>query len=74
MEKNVGRTDSVIRIIVAVILLYFMDKMESKVQIIMVILAAALILTALKGYCLLYLPFNYSSRKKVEDEGIKHRK
>lgn len=66
MKKNVGRADSIIRIILAVVILYFMDKLNGTVQIVMVIVAAALVFTALNGLCLFYKPFGFSTRKKEE--------
>lgn len=64
MKKNVGRTDSIVRIIAAVILLYFMDGQSQGIQIAFAIIAAALIFTALNGFCVLYRPFGFSTRKK----------
>lgn len=64
MKKNVGRADAIIRIIIAVALLYFMDNLDSSLQLALGIIAAALIFTALNGFCLLYVPFKISTRKK----------
>lgn len=66
MEKNVGRTDSIIRITLAVIILYFIDNQSNSVQIIMVVIAAVLFFTAFNGLCLLYKPFGFSTKKKKD--------
>lgn len=62
--KNVGRTDSIIRIILAVILIYFIDGQSHGVQIALSVIAMALVFTALNGFCLLYKLFSFSTRKK----------
>lgn len=66
MKKNLGRTDRAIRIIIAVGILYFMDQVSGNVQIILGVTAAALLFTALNGFCLLYRPFGLDTRRKKE--------
>lgn len=66
MKKNIGKTDSIIRIILAVIILYFIGNLEGTMQIIVAVIAAALVFTALNGLCLFYKPFGCSTRKKDE--------
>lgn len=66
MGKNVGRTDSIIRIILAVVILYFIDGLSGNIQILLAIVAAALVFTALNGYCILYRIFGFTTRKKKE--------
>jgi hypothetical protein len=66
MKKNIGKTDSVIRIIIAVTILFFIDGLGFYMQILLAIIAAALIFTAFNGVCLLYKPFGFSTRNKKE--------
>jgi hypothetical protein len=66
MKKNIGRTDSIIRIIFAVVLFFFMDEQSNSVQILMAVVAGALLFTAFSGFCLLYKPFGISTRKNKE--------
>jgi hypothetical protein len=66
MKKNVGLIDSIIRIVLANIILYFLYNQSNTVQIIMAVIAAALIFTALNGLCLLYIPFGCSTKKKKD--------
>lgn len=66
IKKNVGSIDRTIRIILAVILFYFMDGLDRTTQLVMGILAVILIFTALNGFCLLYLPFKFSTIKKAK--------
>lgn len=66
MKKNIGRTDSIIRIIVAVVLFFFMDEQSNSIQILMAVVAGALLFTAFNGFCLLYKPFGISTRKNKE--------
>lgn len=66
MEKNVGQTDRTIRIIIAVILLYFIDYSTGAAQLVLGILAAVLLVTALNGFCLIYKAFGLSTKKKKD--------
>lgn len=66
MKPNMGTTDKVVRILVAIIIaaLYFTNMISGTVAIILLILAAIFILTSLISFCPLYLPFGISTRKK----------
>lgn len=66
MKKNMGTTDKVIRILVAllIIVLYFTHQISGTVAIIGLILSAVFILTSFISFCPLYLPFGISTRKK----------
>ena len=66
MKKNMGTTDKVIRILVAVVVvaLYFTNVISGTLGIILLVLAAVFVLTSLFSFCPLYLPFGLSSRKK----------
>lgn len=65
MKSNVGTTDKVIRILVALIIagLYFAGVLSGTVAIVMLILAGVFILTSFIGFCPLYLPFGISTKK-----------
>ncbi len=66
MKKNMGTTDKVIRILVAllIIVLYFTHQISGTLAIIGLILSAVFILTSFISFCPLYLPFGISTRKK----------
>jgi hypothetical protein len=66
MKKNMGTTDIVIRVLVAVIILvlYFTHVVSGTLAVILLILAGVFVVTSLLGFCPLYLPFSLSTRKK----------
>jgi hypothetical protein len=66
MKKNMGTTDKVIRVLVAVIILvlYFTHVISGTLAVILLILSAVFVVTSLLGFCPLYLPFGLSTRKK----------
>jgi hypothetical protein len=66
MKKNMGSTDKIIRILVAlvIILLYFTDQLSGTLAIIGLVLSGIFILTSFISFCPLYLPFGISTRKK----------
>jgi hypothetical protein len=68
MKKNMGTTDKVIRVLVAVIILvlYFTHVVSGTLAVILLILAGVFVVTSLLGFCPLYLPFSFSTRKKEE--------
>jgi len=59
MKKNMGSTDKIIRIVVAVIMaaLYFTNTVSGTLGIVLLALAAIFVLTSLVSFCPLYLPF-----------------
>ena len=61
-----GKTDRIIRIIIAVVIavLYFTHQISGIAAIILGIIAAIFILTGIIGFCPLYAPFKISTRKK----------
>jgi len=65
MNKNMGSTDRIVRIIIAVILaaLYLMGTVSGTLGIIFLIVAVVFLLTSLLGWCPLYLPFGLSTKK-----------
>ena len=68
MKTNVGMIDRVIRIVVALVFvgLYFTNVVSGTLGIVLLVLAGVFTLTALIGFCPLYLPFgiNTWSKKK----------
>jgi di/tricarboxylate transporter len=66
MKKNMGTTDKVIRILVAVVILvlFLTDVISGTLAVILLILAGVFVVTSLLGFCPLYLPFGLSTRKK----------
>jgi hypothetical protein len=67
MKKNMGTTDKVIRIVVAVLfaVLYFTKAVEGTLGIVLLVLAGVFIITSLVGFCPLYLPLGLSTKKKA---------
>ena len=69
MKKNLGSTDRIVRIILAVILaaLYFTNVVSGTLGTILLILAIILLLTSLISFCPLYFPLGISTLKKKKD-------
>ncbi|MCE5258178.1 MAG: DUF2892 domain-containing protein [Chloroflexi bacterium] len=65
MVKNVGKTDRLIRLVVAVVIgiLLLLGVLQGAAAIILGILALILLVTALLGFCPLYLLFKFSTKK-----------
>jgi hypothetical protein len=66
MKKNMGTTDKVIRILVAVLIavLYFTNVISGTLGVILLILATVFVVTSILGFCPLYLPFGFDTSKK----------
>ncbi len=66
MKQNIGTTDKVVRILVAIAIavLYFTHQISGTVAVVLLVLAGVFILTSLISFCPLYLPFGISTRKK----------
>jgi len=66
MKKNMGSTDKIVRILVAVavIALYFGNLISGIAAIVLLILAGIFILTSFMSFCPLYLPFGISTRRQ----------
>ena len=70
MKKNVGTTDKIIRILLAIgiVILYFTNVISGTLGIILLILAGILVLTSIISFCPIYFPFGISthhSKSKV---------
>jgi hypothetical protein len=68
MKKNMGTTDKVIRILVAIVIavLFFTNVISGVLGYILLALAVIFVLTSLLGLCPLYLPFGINTGKKKE--------
>lgn len=66
MKQNVGSIDRVIRILLAAVfaVLFFTGTVEGVIGVILLVLGAIFLLTALINFCPLYLPFGLSTKKK----------
>lgn len=67
MKKNMGTADKTIRIVIALLILalYFTNMITGTAAIILLIFAAAFILTSLIGSCPAYSLIGFSTRKKI---------
>ena len=65
MKQNMGITDRVIRTIAAIVIaaLYFGDVISGTVGTILALFAVVFLLTSAIGFCPLYAPFKFSTRK-----------
>lgn len=63
MKKNMGVTDKIIRIIIAiaVAVLFYMEIITGTLGIILLIFAGIFVLTSFISFCPLYKPFGLSS-------------
>lgn len=69
MKKNMGSTDKIVRILVAVVIgiLFYTNVITGTLGIILLILAAIFVATSFISFCPLYLPFGISTCK-IKDE------
>ncbi|HXH20171.1 MAG TPA: DUF2892 domain-containing protein [Chitinophagales bacterium] len=65
MKKNMGFADRAIRLSAAVVftILYLAGIVSGTVGIILLVFAAIFALTSFIGFCPLYVPFNFSTKK-----------
>ncbi len=63
MKQNMGSTDRIIRVVLAVVVaaLYFTNLISGTAAIILGILAIIFLLTSVVGFCPLYAPFKLST-------------
>lgn len=66
MKKNIGLTDKIIRIAVAIFvaILYFIGTISGTIAIVLGIFALIMIFTSFVSFCPLYIPFGLNTRKK----------
>ena len=65
MKTNVGTVDTVVRILIALIVigLYYMNVITGTLAIVLLVLAGVFIITGLIKFCPLYLPFGINTSK-----------
>ncbi len=65
MKSNMGSTDKIVRIIIAIVVavLWYTGTISGTVAIVLAVLAGVFVLTSLIGFCPLYLPFGLSTKK-----------
>jgi len=63
MKKNMGGTDRILRIVLAVVfaVLYFTGTVGGTIGLVLLILGAIFLATSLVSFCPLYLPFGIST-------------
>ena len=63
MKKNIGNTDKLIRLVVAlaIAILYFADLISGTLAIILGVVALAMVTTSLMSYCGLYSIIGFTS-------------
>lgn len=69
MKTNMGSADRIVRILAAIVIgvLYFAGLISGTLAIVLLVIAAAFILTSFVGFCPLYLPLGLSTlRKKMQ--------
>lgn len=66
MKRNMGFVDRIIRVLIAVVLLvaFFDNRITGAWGVIAMVVAIVLIGTSFMGFCPLYKPFRFSTRKK----------
>ncbi len=66
MKNNMGTTDKVFRILIAVLIgvLFFTNAISGTLATVLGILAVVLLLTSFISFCPLYLPFGINTIKK----------
>lgn len=71
MKKNVGSTDQIYRIILAILvgILYYTDTISGTLDLVLVAFSIVLVLTSVFNFCPLYLPFGINTQKKQ----VKHK-
>lgn len=66
MQKNMGNTDRIIRVLIAVVILvlYFTNIISGTMAIILLALSGIFILTSMISFCPLYWPLKINTNKK----------
>ena len=65
MNKNMSSLDRILRVAAAAVFayLYFSGAVTGALGIVLVVLGAVFLLTSLIGFCPLYTPFHFSTKK-----------
>ena len=66
MKQNMGSTDKIIRVLIAVLIgiLFFTKQISGGTALVLGIVAGIMLLTSLVGTCPLYLPFGINTKKR----------
>ncbi|MCF8409297.1 MAG: DUF2892 domain-containing protein [Crocinitomicaceae bacterium] len=66
MKKNMGITDRIVRVLIAllVVILYFTNLITGTIAFVLLALSGIFVLTSLVSFCPLYLPFGIRTCKK----------
>lgn len=66
MKKNMGSTDKLIRLLLAVVIavLYFTGVVPGTLGIVLLVLGIVFVLTSMVSFCPLYVPFGISTCAK----------
>jgi hypothetical protein len=66
---NMGTVDRIVRVVLAVVLavLYFTGQVTGIAAVIIAILTIVLLATSALGFCPVYAPFGFSTKKKVKE-------
>ncbi|MBL8103084.1 MAG: DUF2892 domain-containing protein [Anaerolineales bacterium] len=66
MKRNMSDIDRIARVVIAALFayLYFGGIVTGALGIVLVVLGAVFLLTAVVAFCPLYMPFNFSTYKK----------
>ncbi len=66
MKKNMGSTDKILRIIIAIVIgiLYFTGTISGTLGTVLLIVGIIFLLTSFISFCPLYAPFGISTCKK----------
>ena len=69
MKKNMGTTDRIIRIVIAIAIavLFYMEIITGTLGIVLLVFAAVFVLTSFISSCPLYLPFGLSTVCKKKE-------
>ena len=69
MKKNMGSTDKIIRITIAILIaiLFFTNTISGTLALVLGAFAVIFIITSFVSFCPLYSPFGISTRKKIKN-------
>ncbi len=70
MKQNMGFLDTFIRVIAAIVIfmLAIFGIVTGVAAIILTIIGITFLVTSMTGTCLLYLPFNYSTKRQTTED------
>ena len=68
MKKNMGSTDKIIRILIALVIgvLYYTGTINGTTALVLGAFAIIFVITSFISFCPLYLPFGINTTKKTE--------